>query len=635
MANYDLKTIAPETTFSPATGLLFGADNQNSANPVPYTGTAVLTARNISGLAASATVDTTNATNITSGILPAAQLPSPSASALGGVKSGAAPANNFVTGIDTSGILQYSASGTPSRTSVTKNSNYTFAAADSTTLLRHTDTNNYTWKLNTYAASTFAAGQSIQGTNESIGTLTIGKQSGCILIGLNGVAGVSSFSVAPGSAFTITNLDGSNTWGITGTKLSNVYSLLDGITGYWKLDETSGSRTDIVNSTVLSDHNSTGYATGKINNAALFVAANSNFMTAAGNAYTQLGGGDFSISCWIKPTNATGTQRYIMKYTNSAYCEYDISIYGGNLTFTVYGQSTSHTVTGPAVSGSTWYFCVATYVQATGAMTFVVNGTTYTGTSGIVVSGTTNANFSFGALFNGAGSTQYADGALDEVGLWKRALSAAEIATLYATGSGLAYPFSLLLPALVACDGNSMTLGSGQTPYPTQLAALLGPAYTVDNFGIGGQTTPQMITGAPTEIDPLYSANNTDNIVVCWEGTNDIVVNSASAVTAYNNLVTYCQARRTAGFKVVILTILPRNSGGAQPTFDADRLAANASIVANWATFADALADVAADSRIGNAPPNGTYFTDGTHLNSAGYAIVASIVDTAITAAGL
>jgi len=184
----------------------------------------------------------------------------------------------------------------------------------------------------------------------------------------------------------------------------------------------------------------------------------------------------------------------------------------------------------------------------------------------------------------------------------------------------------------IACDGNSLTIGTGgSSPYPAQLSVLLGNRWMVRNFGVGAQTTAAMISDAAAQIDTIFD-NSTKKVVVCWEGTNDLFF-GATATAAYNRLVQYCQERQSAGLQVVIATILPRSDTSTPGSFETDRQTINTNIRANWATYADALADVAADTRIGDAGDelNTTYYTaDKVHMNDTGYGVVAEIIKTAI-----
>src|SRR5712692_1424298 len=188
----------------------------------------------------------------------------------------------------------------------------------------------------------------------------------------------------------------------------------------------------------------------------------------------------------------------------------------------------------------------------------------------------------------------------------------------------------------ILCDGNSLTAGGGVSlpgdSYPYQLNRFLmtlGVKALVQNFGVSGQTTLTMLANAHAQIDPLFNPKFNVNVVVAWEGTNHLYF-GATGQQAYQSLVQYCLGRRAAGFRVLILTVLPRGNPGVPVTFETDRNFVNTALRTNWPQFADGLVDVAADPRFQDVT-NGTYYSwDQVHLNDTGYQIVAQQVGAAV-----
>jgi len=184
---------------------------------------------------------------------------------------------------------------------------------------------------------------------------------------------------------------------------------------------------------------------------------------------------------------------------------------------------------------------------------------------------------------------------------------------------------------LVLCDGNSLTYGIGGTAYPMQLQSLLGNNYRALNHGTSGTTISTMKADS-LSIDFYYSNMGRKNILVCWGGTNDMSPDSLiTADSVFSMIKTYCSKRKSKGWKVAVLTILPRQSTAPNtPTnFESRRITVNDSIRTNYSDFADGLVDVALDDRIGDIADltNTTYYnSDKTHLTTAGYEIIASLV---------
>jgi hypothetical protein len=236
-----------------------------------------------------------------------------------------------------------------------------------------------------------------------------------------------------------------------------------GLVSYYKLDESSGNADDAVGVNDLTNNNTVGYTTGKINNGADFGSANSSkfFSYDAGNMWNGTSG---SISCWVNVTTAPASgERQMIAVLGDSSSDTTIHINYKNESGTLKlefdrfkrpSDGSDPTVSADyTLTTGTWYFLTITY--ASNVIRGYVNGTqvgTATGAGGNGSSLTTGNRI--GAWL---GNTEYFKGLVDEVGIWSRALSADEVEELYNDDDGKQYPFSGTAYSL-ACDVGAFTL---------------------------------------------------------------------------------------------------------------------------------------------------------------------------------
>lgn len=194
---------------------------------------------------------------------------------------------------------------------------------------------------------------------------------------------------------------------------------------------------------------------------------------------------------------------------------------------------------------------------------------------------------------------------------------------------------------LVVFAGDSITGGAQTTDFldhrdlswPYQMIqqigdkSVLGINRAVSCMAIVYTGTParDMTYRAAAMIDSQLSSVYSGKILVVFAGSNDIS-NGDSGATAYGNLVTYCQARKAAGWgKLLVITCIPRTDFDAGK--EAERLDFNSRILANGNTDWDATVDVAAlNWKPGGSSDWTTNYQDGIHPNASGRTLIANAV---------
>ena len=235
-------------------------------------------------------------------------------------------------------------------------------------------------------------------------------------------------------------------------------ALIDGLISYWKLDEASGTRNDSHSTNHLTDNATVGSGTGKVNNAADFIAANGEFLSLADNADVSFADDALTFNLWGRPDDTGVTRTLFGKWSaagDAPTLEYALRRLSGNVFDWRVGNGSgtntnkSHS---QAVSSATWYMVTVMHDPAANVIGISVNGGAFE--TAAFSGGLLDSTNSFCVGRPGDFAGQYWDGLIDEMGVWGRVWTTDDLTEAYGGGTPPAYPFGaaarLRLPAVGA-----------------------------------------------------------------------------------------------------------------------------------------------------------------------------------------
>lgn len=219
--------------------------------------------------------------------------------------------------------------------------------------------------------------------------------------------------------------------------------LLEGqLKAHWKLDSTYGATVgvDSIGSNTLSI-GTVASATGKVNEAASFTRASSQYLGIASNSNLQT---LKTFAFWVKFTTISNDMTLIHKGStataanSSVWIKYDTG--NNRIQFQVGdGAASSNTcsTTGFTFATATWYFVVCRYSTALSKLSISINGTLNNSAACSLTQFVETGTFYLGRDATGS----YLDGALDEVSVSQSCLTIAEELLLYNGGNGNQPPY--------------------------------------------------------------------------------------------------------------------------------------------------------------------------------------------------
>lgn len=292
------------------------------------------------------------------------------------------------------------------------------------------------------------------------------------------------------------------------TSQAHAAVLADGLVSYWNMDQGSGTTaTDVANGHNGTLMNGTGWIASNIVIGSTFSTTYDgvdDFVQIADTVDLDLTG-NLSISGWVR-TTSTGTQ-VIARKTFA----YEVFVYNGHLAALLGDGSTwsgSDIVEGAVnITDGNWHHVVMTYSDSTDTLKLYVDGVLDVSNTAYLVSVGANANdLYFGA--DGQGSNFYLNGGLDEMRVYARVLSDAEIASLHS------YVFSIDLSPNAAT--NTVATSHTVTAAVSPAVGFVPVLFELSGANSGGGT-PYIYTNGSDVAAFTYTGTNAgvDTIIGC------------------------------------------------------------------------------------------------------------------------
>jgi hypothetical protein len=222
-----------------------------------------------------------------------------------------------------------------------------------------------------------------------------------------------------------------------------------GLVGWWQFDEGSGltAADSSGNGNDGTVYNATWVA-GKYEQALSFDGASSNVLVASSDTL-RFGTDSLSVSAWLKPNVKTGSIYDRSTFVDIGSYSVFISVFSdcnGIRTYLSDGTNSVNHYKSVAISQGTWSNVVVVANRSTNMAHLYLNGSLIDSWSISAITGNLGAYTSNLFIGRSHSASEYFNGSIDDVRLYNRALSAAEIQANFNGGPDLASQLTAKIP---------------------------------------------------------------------------------------------------------------------------------------------------------------------------------------------